>query len=514
MVRGAVNIRQRSSRRSRRHLLAALAVAGAVSVSTPVPPASAQQPRIWDILLGVHAADLPAGAFIQHACGSDGGPPLRFISGFADYHLCTPEPDGLYEVQFRYDDEEEYWALANRFDFQYQLSGTKENGYAVIVSALFNGDGIVHGTRMWSDPRVDNEVRERVFDLRNYLLVRFDPQGWECEDFPVDERYKPLAGVLINQNCTQTYRGTQVVEVTTHHFRKPGQFFRDPITNVITEGQFESSVRFELVRNVPVDAPGDRARPDRPGPADPVALRLPEHEGPVPKDVAAFLRNETGDCPGCDLTGAVLKRMDLSGADLSGAILVDANLHDARLGGANLEGADLTRANLNKVRAQRANLRNATLTGAMGFASHFDGADLSGARMEKVKFGNAILNLANLSGTVLVEADLYGVRAPRADFTGARLERVMIAWSRLSGTTFRGADVYESSFAEANLIGADMSGASLVRTDFKSAQMNEANLAGVDFTEARLLSANVTGADMTGVVFNQTIMMDGYVRTD
>ena len=109
---------------------------------------------------------------------------------------------------------------------------------------------------------------------------------------------------------------------------------------------------------------------------------------------------------------------------------------------------------------------------------------------------------------------MFGVRAPMADFTGARLERVMFALSRLSGTTFRGADVYECSFAEANLIGADMNGASLVRTDFQFAQMNDANLAGVDFTGARLLSANVTGADMTDVVFNETVMMNGDIRTD
>jgi uncharacterized protein YjbI with pentapeptide repeats len=514
MGRSTVNNSRRSSRRSRRRWLAVFAGVAAVTVLTPALPASAQQLRIWDIPLGTHAADFSTDEFIEYACGSDGGPPLRFISGFADYHLCIPEPDGLYEVHFRYDDEQEYWALANRFDFQYHLSGTKENGHAVIVSALFNGDGVVHGARIWSDPRVTNELRERVFDLRNYMLARFDPPEWECEDLPVDERYLPIAGRLINQRCTQTYRGTQFIEVTTHHFRKPGQFFRDPITNVITEGQFESTVRFELVRNTPVDAPGALARPDRAGEADPVALRLPEYLGQVPENVAAFLRGETLDCPGCDLTGAVLKRMDLAGANLAGAILVDANLHNASLGGANLEGADLTGANLNRVRAERANFSNAILTGAMGFAAHFDGADLSGARLEEVKFGNAILNLANLSGAVLLEADMFGVRAPMADFTGARLERVMFALSRLSGTTFRGADVYECSFAEANLIGADMNGASLVRTDFQFAQMNDANLAGVDFTGARLLSANVTGADMTDVVFNETVMMNGDIRTD
>ena len=471
---------------------------------------------IWDIALGAHAANLPTHEFMEFACGSNGGPPLRPLSGFVDFAQCSPEASGLYEVQFRYDDEDEYWAWAHRAEFQYELvAGTKDSGYAVIVSVLFNAAGIVHGLRMVSDPRVvPIELRERSHDLRNYLLVRFDPVGWTCEDLPIDEGFKPLVGPLINQKCAKTHGGTKNVEVITHHFRKPGQFYRDPITNVITEGQFESSVHVEIVRNSPVDAPGDPARPDQAEAADLVALRLPQHQGQVPEDVAAFLRGETLDCPGCDLTGAVLKRVDLSGANLAGALLVGANLHNARLRGANLQGADLTGANLNRVRAERANFSNAIMTGTMGFASHFDGADLSGARMEDTRYGNAKLIGTNLAGAIIVNADFYGIRAAFADFTGAKLERVVLAYGRMSRAILTQADVLDSTFASTNLIGADLSNAKLIRTDFINAQLNEANLAGANLTESRLLSANVAGADMAGVVFSQTIMMNGDIRTD
>ena len=44
-------------------------------------------------------------------------------------------------------------------------------------------------------------------------------------------------------------------------------------------------------------------------------------------DVDAFLAGTTSDCPGCDLSGARLKRRDLSNANLAGADLSEAVLH-------------------------------------------------------------------------------------------------------------------------------------------------------------------------------------------
>lgn len=61
---------------------------------------------------------------------------------------------------------------------------------------------------------------------------------------------------------------------------------------------------------------------------------------------------QTGQCVGCDLTGASfhganLRGVDLTGADLSDADLSDANLDDANLSRANLENANLQGASLN-----------------------------------------------------------------------------------------------------------------------------------------------------------------------
>jgi len=71
---------------------------------------------------------------------------------------------------------------------------------------------------------------------------------------------------------------------------------------------------------------------------------------------------ETGSCPGCDLTDALIGTVGLDGADLSGANLSNAVLYAASLRGANLTGAVLNGTDL----------KMADLTGAVG-------AQLSGA---------------------------------------------------------------------------------------------------------------------------------------
>ena len=86
---------------------------------------------------------------------------------------------------------------------------------------------------------------------------------------------------------------------------------------------------------------------------------------------------ETNKCPGCDLAGAMLNRIDLSGADLEGANLAGASLYLANLSGANLKNANLQGAGLGGADLGGADLRGANLTGAV-----LEGAYLKGALME------------------------------------------------------------------------------------------------------------------------------------
>ena len=88
---------------------------------------------------------------------------------------------------------------------------------------------------------------------------------------------------------------------------------------------------------------------------------------------------KTNSCPSCDLAGAVLNRVDLSGANLEGANLAGARLYLANLAGANLKNANLQGAGLGGADLARADLRGANLTGAV-----LEGAYLKGALMDGV----------------------------------------------------------------------------------------------------------------------------------
>ncbi len=87
---------------------------------------------------------------------------------------------------------------------------------------------------------------------------------------------------------------------------------------------------------------------------------------------------KTNGCPGCDLAGAVLTRVDLSGADLSGANLAGAKCNLADFSGANLRGANLQGANLGGADLAGADLTGANLTGAILQGAYLKGAKIDG----------------------------------------------------------------------------------------------------------------------------------------
>ena len=100
-----------------------------------------------------------------------------------------------------------------------------------------------------------------------------------------------------------------------------------------------------------------------------VVLMFGSASGQQAKNIIKLKR--TGNCKGCFLLKADLKRADLEGADLEGA---------------DLKFADLKRANLSEADLRHANLRNANLRNA-----NLKGADLTGADLKDVKLDGAIL---------------------------------------------------------------------------------------------------------------------------
>jgi hypothetical protein len=225
-------------------LLSLLLAAGASACAQERAP----RLEVWDLRLGSRADQLPD-EFVDLACGNNGGPPSVPLNGWNDFRRCRPEPNGLREVYFRYDDELEYWAKANNLaDQMEQYSGTKTYGFPVVVSALIDVQGLLGGIRIISDPRDTSQNRDEAYLLRNFLTARFGRDNWQCQDLALEDGETPVDGVFVKQRCSKRINDETTATLATRYLRKPGQSRMDPHTGRETAGQFESTARFELVR--------------------------------------------------------------------------------------------------------------------------------------------------------------------------------------------------------------------------------------------------------------------------
>jgi len=233
---------------TRPHPLTLIACIAALAVAAGSAGAQQRPTRteIWDLKLGTPVEQLPDD-FSDYACGTGGGPPSMMLTGWKDYRRCRPEPNGLREVYFRYDDELEYWAKANNFATEIRkYSGTKVFDFPVVLSARFDERGVLAGIRIVSDPRDTSRDREEAYLLRNFLNARYGREGWDCLELPPEDGETPVFRTFVKQRCKKTVEGGALADLQTNYLRKKGQAEIDPQTGRQTEGQFESMVRFEL----------------------------------------------------------------------------------------------------------------------------------------------------------------------------------------------------------------------------------------------------------------------------
>jgi hypothetical protein len=233
-------------------IVAALFILGAGIARAEEAPKRAD---IWTLKLGTPASALPRDAFIDYACGSNGGPPQQALTGWTDYNKCQAEPNGLREVYFRYDDELEYWAKAHRArTLIAQYAGTKVLDFPVIVSGLFDAGGTLVGLRIVTDPQASPQDRKQAYTLTNFFKARYGSEGWDCTDIPPGPSETPVGALYINQHCTKLVKGEVRAVLETRFLRKPGQAEFSG-SGKLTVGQFESSTRLELLRpDVPADS--------------------------------------------------------------------------------------------------------------------------------------------------------------------------------------------------------------------------------------------------------------------
>jgi hypothetical protein len=215
---------------------------------------------VWDLKLGQDISAQPSPQeFRGFACGSNGGPPRQRLTGWDDFKRCGAEASGLHEVYFEYDDEFEYIARARDLDREVaRWAGTTELTFPVIVSALFDDNGVLKGVRIVTDPRPDHRDDTNDADLRTrddaYLLGakmagRFGVDARrDCVALPAAAGESPVGERFVKQSCelTDTEHRRRIV-LRVNFFRKPGQnAFNPQEPTQMTEGQFESSARLEI----------------------------------------------------------------------------------------------------------------------------------------------------------------------------------------------------------------------------------------------------------------------------
>jgi hypothetical protein len=206
------------------------------------------RPKVWDIKLGTPVAALPIDEFVDPACGTNGGPPSRTLSSFADFARCPfDRTTGLHEVWFRYDDELEYIARARRSDLlirEYQANALA--GQPIITSLLIDDAGLVQGYRIVNDPRADPDLRLDAYGLAD-LFKGIVGSGLTCNDLPPAPGERPIEDFFVKQVCERRADG-EVTRIESRRYYKPGQYAVDPNDSHVTQNEFESSARMEVYR--------------------------------------------------------------------------------------------------------------------------------------------------------------------------------------------------------------------------------------------------------------------------
>jgi hypothetical protein len=215
--------------------------------NAPALPQTRTDPgEIRGLKLGLKAQEMSLHGFGELACGSNGGPPRQKLEEWSDFAKCRPEDSNLHEVYARFDDEDDYIGRAiEEPRYARGKAGTRVAGHPVILSALFDGAGVLRGLRFVTDPRAAPHERRMAHMLRLAVINRYEPDGWTCVDFPPAEGETPVGGIFIKQRCEKATPERHLM-VETRFLRKPGQSDNDPVTGEYRPGAFESATRFEI----------------------------------------------------------------------------------------------------------------------------------------------------------------------------------------------------------------------------------------------------------------------------
>ena len=213
---------------------------------------------IWQVVLGHPVADLPEASVSETSCGTNGGPPAQPLADFDDFATCPPEPSGLHEVAFTYDDEQDFIALALELEYKFLKGGTSIFAHPVVVSVLVDASGVVQGRRIVTDDRIsDRERRTAVTLIRNFR-ARYSHWALTCADLPMRDGEQAVGNQFIHELCQGTAPDAATrITIDASYLRKKGQQAVNLETQAVNSGYFQSQTRYEevLAPFTPSEAP-------------------------------------------------------------------------------------------------------------------------------------------------------------------------------------------------------------------------------------------------------------------
>ena len=205
-----------------------------------------------------------------------------------------------------------------------------------------------------------------------------------------------------------------------------------------------------------------------------------------------------------DLSGAVLRGLNLSRVNLSATNLDGADLSGANLSHASLNAASLKQASLNTAILDHADLFRAVLAGAQ-----LNGASLLHAGVNETDLREASLIGANLNGALLTKADATGANFNEADLISTRLREAILVRANLVEARLTRCDAAGVTLTEANLTAAN-----LIEADLQKASLANANLSAANLIRADLRAADLTGCRVWGISAWQLKLDDDSVQHD
>jgi hypothetical protein len=229
-------------------------LAAALNLDALGQPLGSDGSTIWTIALGETFQEVDRQAWKRLACGSDGGPPLRPLSSWADFRTCQPDQDGLYEIYVEYETSLEDLGRHSGSHEPLSPMGTSEAYFPIVASALLDERGVVQGIRIVTDPRADQRKEIEPLRLRPrnehyllglYLLDRFGMSLADCVDLPAERGERAVVGQFVKTRCVKAV-GNLTYEIEMRFLRKRGQHDIDPTTGQLTEDEFESITRAEV----------------------------------------------------------------------------------------------------------------------------------------------------------------------------------------------------------------------------------------------------------------------------